>query len=293
MIKVLDHGFVRHIESWGHGEAGDGRAKDASIGPDEGDDMECGIIEAARQSTQGNFRGWEQDEKLLRTLYLNEPQHATPFEFAGCVIEVRAPIFVFREWHRHRIQSYEECTFDSIDDTAFNEMSARYAPLPDINYLPSVERCMKNSKTNRQAGTLEGADELTEANCLTWLNRVDYFYGLFETVYQDGLKIGIPKELARIGMPVGRYSQMRAQTSLRNWLAFMTLRHDPAAQWEIQQFAAAVGTILEREFPHTYALYVEKKSPEHRIKKFTDDELLAEFRRRPSLIDKLNMEETL
>src|SRR5688572_1581490 len=112
MIKVLDHGYVRFIEAWGKGDAGVN---------------EAGIIEAARQSTQGSFRGWEQDQKLLGFLFNNKPPHATPFEFAGMVIEVQAPIFVFREWHRHRTQSY-------------NEMSARYAPLPDLNYLPTVDR---------------------------------------------------------------------------------------------------------------------------------------------------------
>src|SRR3990167_3384931 len=116
-INVLDHGFVRLVEVWGKGDAGE---------------PEAGIIEAARQSTQGSFRGWELDEKLLRFLYCNDPKHATPFEFAGMVIEVQAPIFVFREWHRHRTQSY-------------NEMSARYTPLPDVNYVPSVERLMINA----------------------------------------------------------------------------------------------------------------------------------------------------
>jgi thymidylate synthase (FAD) len=90
-IKVLDHGFVRLIETWGSGEAGV---------------PEAGIIEAARQSTQGAFRGWETDEKLLRFMYENN--HNSPFEFCGAVIEIQAPIFVFREWHRHRTQSYSE-----------------------------------------------------------------------------------------------------------------------------------------------------------------------------------------
>src|SRR5437763_2378669 len=107
-LLVLDHGYVEFIEAWGQWKVRE---------------TEAGISEAARQSTQGSFRGWEADEKLLRFLFTNTPQHATPFEFAGMVIEVQAPIFVFREWHRHRTQSY-------------NEMSARYAPLPDLYYLP-------------------------------------------------------------------------------------------------------------------------------------------------------------
>src|SRR5690606_14996334 len=88
------------------------------------------IIESARMSTDGAFRGWGTpdepgDEKLLKFLYEND--HSTPFEMAGLTIEVQAPIFVFREWHRHRTQSY-------------NELSARHTPLPDLYYMPSLER---------------------------------------------------------------------------------------------------------------------------------------------------------
>ena len=115
-VRVLDHGYVRLVETWGEGDAGV---------------PEAGIIEAARQSTQGAFRGWESDEKLLAYLHNSQPPHATPFEFAGMVIEVQAPIFVFREWHRHRTQSY-------------NEMSARYVPLPVVgaaaSHLVAVDR---------------------------------------------------------------------------------------------------------------------------------------------------------
>jgi hypothetical protein len=93
--------YVQAIEGWGRDER---------------------IIEAARMSTGKGFQGWDTDAKLLAFLYNNK--HATPFEMAGLVIEVKAPIFVFREWHRHRTQSY-------------NEMSARYIPLPDENYVPT------------------------------------------------------------------------------------------------------------------------------------------------------------
>lgn len=247
-IDVLDHGFVRLIESWGKGEKCRSRKYEPysfkyepySFGPD----LECGIIEAARQSTQGSFRGWERDQKLLRHLFVNK--HATPFEFSGMVIEVRAPIFVFREWHRHRTQSY-------------NEMSARYAPIPDVNYMPTVERLMQSSKTNKQAGAMEGADGLTEDQAEAFQKRLKRKYEFFEHDYQLSLKQGVPKELARCAMPVGRYSQMRAQANLRNWLAFLTLRMDPNAQWEIRQFANAVGELISQQFPQTWALFEESR----------------------------------
>lgn len=229
-IDVLDHGYVRFIESWGSGDAGLD---------------EAGIIEAARQSTQGSFRGWEQDEKLLATLFNHNPPHSTPFEFAGMIIEVQAPIFVFREWHRHRTQSY-------------NEMSARYAPLPDLNYIPTVERVLmdlNNPSKNKQQQAVKGAVPLTHAYAETFRDKLKHRYADDEIMYQWALSHGVPKELARLHLPVGRYSRMRASTCLRNWLAFLTLRAHPDAQWEIQQYAHAVGSIIATKFPRTFNLF--------------------------------------
>lgn len=238
-IDVLDNGFVRLVECWGHGDTGAGMIVPPFV------DYEVGIIEAARQSTQGSFRGWARDERLLRYLY--EHKHATPFEFSGMVIEVRAPLFIFREWHRHRTQSY-------------NEMSARYAPLPEMWYTPTVERIVEGSKPtgNKQADGDKEVDTVTaelfrmdlEKRCRDFAKQ--YKFDLEER--------GIPKELARLGMPVNWFSQMRAATCLRNWLSFLTLRDHPAAQWEIQQYAKAVGKIMKLNFPQTYALYEKARN---------------------------------
>jgi thymidylate synthase (FAD) len=235
-IEVLDHGSVECIEPWGVGR--DGRDIDMA-NQEMTEDYEVGIIEAARQSTQGAFRGWDADKKLLAHLYSNK--HFTPFEFAGLVIEVQAPIFVFREWHRHRTQSY-------------NEMSARYAPLPDLYYQPSAERVHATSLTNKQAQAV-GGRALTGPNALLFLDRLENFYRIAEAHYQNALEDGVPKELARLVMPVGHYSRMRCAANLRNWLAFLTLRMDPAAQWEIRQYAEAVGRIIAKTFPQTWALF--------------------------------------
>lgn len=259
-VQVLDHGYVELIESWGSEER---------------------IIQAARMSTDGSDRGWGPlacpqchtqgtvyqtintgtgstnekvicpkckgkgtvagDEGLLRTLWTKK--HMSPFEMAGAIFEVSAPIFVIREWERHRTQGY-------------NELSGRYSPVPDINYMPTLERCMINAgTTNKQAGTIKGADTLTEENALRWLQVTDEVYSLMEKHYQAGLQIGIPKEIARIVMPVGRYSRMRASANLRNWTAFLTLRLDTAAQWEIRQYAQAVDDMLTTLFPRTMELF--------------------------------------
>jgi len=247
-IPLLDHGYIQYIEHYGSDER---------------------IIEAARMSTGKGFLGWGPthapncgyvgmpddpqrsctcggkttpgDEKLLRFLYENK--HATPFEMAGIVIEVQAPIFVFREWHRHRTQSY-------------NEMSARYTPLPDVNYVPTIDRLLVNSKTDKQAGTLKGSEELTEEGAAAFQEFVRIQYASAEVGYQHALKIGVPKELARVHLPVGRYSRMRASANLRNWMAFMTLRSAEAAQWEIRQYSLTLGSeIIHPLFPRTWELF--------------------------------------
>lgn len=270
-FPCLDHGYVKFVEAWGSDER---------------------IIEAARNSTNKGFLGWGPvvvhdeecphflgrgivddrgfplrqgvpyfdtktcptcggdgckrvagDEKLLRYLY--EHKHSAPFEFAGLTIEVQAPIFIFRQWHRHRTQSY-------------NEMSARYTPLPVLDYVPTVERCIVVEGKNKQAGKAV-ARTPTHEEVIEWLEKyVQEAYEATQRAYDRGLEIGIPKEVARIpGTTVGRYSRMYATANLRNWLAFLTLRNDAHAQEEIQVFARSVARLVEEKFPRTYALFCE------------------------------------
>lgn len=257
MIKVLDKGYVKLIESYGSDES---------------------VIEAARMSTGKGFNGWGSecpdcggtgygaqymsnavleadpcpackgsckavgDEKLLAYLYNNK--HHTPFEMAGMIIEVKAPIFVFREWHRHRTQSY-------------NEMSARYIPLPDENYIPSLERLMLGANTATSNKQAQGKGGLSSAEAVAWREQLEASYNFAQMTYEKGIAIGIPKELARLPVPVARYSRMRASANLRNWLAFLTLRDHDAAQWEIRQYAEVVSSIIKDLFPHTWELYVK------------------------------------
>lgn len=233
-IEVLDHGYVELIEIWGSGKGG------VDMESPGDDDFEVGIIEAARQSTQGNFRGWAEDRRLLK--FLHDNNHATPFEFAGMVIEVQAPIFVFREWQRHRTQSY-------------NEMSARYSPLPDLCYLPDWDNVAKRgimASENKQAA---GVAPYNGMAAMEWHAELAAFYEAAEELYQRALAAGVPKELARITMPVGHYSRKRASANLRNWLAFIALRSAPTAQWEIRQFSNAVGKCMESVFPETWSLF--------------------------------------
>jgi thymidylate synthase (FAD) len=257
MTPILDHGYVSLIEVWG---------------------SDSRIIEAARMSTGQGFKGWGPkhsercsdqapeyilresrsrpvclkdpecgpgDERLLAYLWNNS--HHTPFEMCGMTIEVQAPIFVFREWHRHRTQSY-------------NEMSARYTPLPDVNYLPKEEALFERvdaarKAENKQAQAIHFTSEREPFR--QWLRDLELVYRMAQTVYEQGLALGVPKELARLPVPVARYSRMRASTDLRNWLGFLKLRMAVNAQWEIRQYANEVGRLITENFPRTWHLFVE------------------------------------
>lgn len=237
-LDVLDHGYIELIEAWGTGKQG----SIPDTLSDTASDFEAGIIEAARQSTQGSFRGWEEDGKLLRRLY--NYKHATPFEFAGMIVEVQAPIVVFREWHRHRTQGYSEA-------------SARYAPLPELYYLPEEGDVLARANVtvaNRQAQGLKAG--LLPGDAHDWVKATEAFYARAEQLYQMGLHMGVPKELARLPMPVGHYSRMRAVGNLRNWLGFMTLRCASDAQKEIRLFADALASIVAKLFPRTHELWM-------------------------------------
>ena len=255
-IELLDHGYAELIEHWGSDRR---------------------IIESARMSTDGAFRGWGPrcknccdlaapysdgpghecakcgdtdvrpgDEKLLRYLYTHK--HSTPFEFAGLSVEIKAPILTFRQWHRHRTQSY-------------NEMSGRYTPLPDENYVPTLERLLgTRDNKNKQAVKAKNAQALTEQGARAYLEDLQRAYTEQERMYQWALKLGVPKELARAHVGVGRYSRMRASANLRNWLAFMTLRCDAHAQHEIRVYADAIATFIAERFPRTSVLWGEGRS---------------------------------
>ncbi len=226
-IELLDSGYVSLVEGWGSDER---------------------VIEAARMSVDKGFLGWGTkdkpgDERLLSHLYRH--RHATPFEMAGLIVEVKLPIFVVREWMRHRTQSYAE-------------MSARYVPLPNENYMPTIERLIEGANTPTKNKQAQGNGKfLTEDEAEDWLYSLESVYRHAQEVYDDGIAIGIPKELARLPMPVARYTRMRASANLRNWLGFLTLRQASDAQEEIRVYADAVATLIAQRFGRTWDLYSE------------------------------------
>lgn len=256
-LKVLDHGYVQLVDLLGSDEL---------------------IIESARMSTGKGFLGWgprfrcskcksydtemalkntlcsgfgtgshdvvreeKGDEQLLEFLY--KQRHMTPFEVPRLLIEVKAPLFIFREWHRHRIWVY-------------NELSARYTQMPNEHYVPSDDRFIPKQHTdNKQAGgqqTREPQQSSTQRQQLVALEQLRVY-----EQYEEMLSDGVPREVARLNTPVSRYSVMRAGVSLRGALDFLVLRDHSAAQWEMQQFAQAFDQIVKACFPRTHALYEE------------------------------------
>lgn len=201
------------------------------------------IVRAARVSllddANVSFEGEEGDRNRGLIRYLARERHGTPFEHNSVTFRVEAPIFVFREWHRHRIQS-------------FNEMSGRYTEMLPRFYAPHADRPLVNIGTSArpkmgpadQKVVDQVRDELVEAYTCAWGS------------YQYLLGLGIAKEVARLVLPVGIMSQMYATANLRAWLHFISLRtgNEEATfvsrpQREIEMAAEQIEAILEHLFP--------------------------------------------
>lgn len=217
-IPVLDHGYLRYVAHLG-------------------DDLTP--LEAARMST-GNPTGVDEAKDAATRDFLWRHAHATPFEMAVLQIEVQVPIFVAREWHRHRTQS-------------FNEFSGRYAEMPALYYQPSVERVQGQSMTNKQAS----GEALDDAAKQAFLESIAEDQALVREHYEGYLEAGVARELARINLPLSQYTRFRAQANLRNWLHFLNLRMAPNAQYEIRVYAQELARLVQRLWPQTWAVFAE------------------------------------
>lgn len=217
-IPVLDHGYLRYVAHLG-------------------DDLTP--LEAARMST-GNPTGVDASKDAATRDFLWRHAHATPFEMAVLQIEVQVPIFVAREWHRHRTQS-------------FNEFSGRYAEMPALYYTPSSERVQGQSATNKQAS----GDALGDAAKEAFLASIAEDQALVREHYEGYLEAGVARELARINLPLSQYTRFRAQANLRNWLHFLNLRMAPNAQYEIRVYAQEVARLVQLLWPKTWEVFAE------------------------------------
>ena len=220
LVHVLDHGYVRLVDYMG-------------------DDLS--IVRNARQSFDAQWRTGDDegsDKRLLNYLWTN--RHTTPFESVEFQFEVHAPIFVIRQWHRHRTWSY-------------NELSARYTELPEEFYVPKVSTIGKQSKNNKQArDIIEGSYDPEAYAIHDMIN--DACEESFAQ-YRLLLDQGCPRELARTVLPMGTYTNMFAKVDLLNLLKFLDLRLHPHAQWEIQEYARAMLLLIENHVPNTVAVW--------------------------------------
>ena len=216
-MKVLDHGFVRLVDSMGD---------------------DTSIVRSARVSYDAEWRAGDDkgsDRRLLRYLWNNG--HTSPFEAVTATFEVKAPIFVARQWMRHRTQSY-------------NEVSARYTELPEEIYVPALDQITTQSTDNKQMRTDQVHTEAQKIqNCIRETDQSQF------DAYKVLLEMGCPRELARGVLPVNTYTHFFATANLNNWLKFLNERQHEHAQYEIRVYADAINELLKNIVPETMEIY--------------------------------------
>jgi thymidylate synthase (FAD) len=236
-IPVLDKGFVRLVDTMG---------TDASI------------VQAARVSYGDGTKTVMEDRGLIR--YLMRHKHTSPFEMCQIKLHVKMPIFVMRQWVRHRTAS-------------LNEYSGRYSVMTDEFYLPEPDMIQAQSKDNKQGRA--GAVSPVSATGVRWMMQAAYdqSYDVYQallgerdaTKYQAGEVVydpydpndplfdedfdGIAREMARSVLPVGNYTELYWTQNLHNMMHLLKLRMDPHAQYEIRAFAEAVYKLIKPIYP--------------------------------------------
>lgn len=203
-----------------------------------GDDLT--VVNAARVSFHKESHSLTpQDAKLIT--YLATHQHVTPFFHPQIHMRLKMPIFVAREWYRHQI------------GFARNEVSRRYVDEPPECYVPDVVRA--RDKNLKQGSKSEGVQENEAAKKLI----DDANVGAMST-YNHLLTQGVAPEVARTVLPQGMYTEFVETGSLAAYARLYGLRADPSAQWEIRQYADAVGKLLEEKFPVSWKALVGPKA---------------------------------
>lgn len=217
--QILDHGFVQPIDYMGN---------------------DLDIVQAARVSYGQSNKGVSEDKALLR--YLLRHRHTTPFEMCEVKFRCKMPIFVARQWIRHRTANV-------------NEMSMRYTNAPDEFYVPRIENVSLQSTSNKQGRQAEPVsravyDEV--AALLMESSTVDY--ARYERIAKE---LGVARELARTILPVSLYTQWIWKIDLHNLMHFLTLRLDSHAQYEIRVFAQAMADFVAAWVPWAWQAFID------------------------------------
>lgn len=208
-FPVLDHGLIRVIDCMGNDQS---------------------VVQAARVSYGTGTTTPSGDRGLIR--YLMRHRHTTPFEMCEIKLHIKLPIFVARQWMRHRTAS-------------INEYSARYSVMEESFYIPDTTAIARQSATNKQgrgmAMVLQSSEQCVAA--ITTISKQAY------STYTSLLDQGVARELARIVLPVNFYTQIYWKIDLHNLLHFIALRSDDHAQLEIRTYADVLGQIVSQWVP--------------------------------------------
>lgn len=241
-IHVLDHGLVRLV-SYMQPVSNNPMLAHPRDGFSSGWTGDLEVVRNARVSYDADWRTGEdegKDDGLLDYMYRNH--HTSPFEAMVFTFEVKAPIFVFRQWHRHRTWS-------------FNEVSARYSELPEEFYVPKPENIGIQSKDNKQMREIVEQPEAQKILAGLWANEMDSSNKRAFMVYKGMLAGGVPRELARSVLPVSTYSRMFATVDLNNLFKFITLRLHEHSQYEIRVYAEALLELIKPVVPVAVAKF--------------------------------------
>jgi thymidylate synthase (FAD) len=218
-VKVLDKGRVVLLDAMGN---------------------DSSVVAAARVSNgRGPLEALEdvdKDDRLIK--YLMKHKHGTPFEHNLFTFYVKCPIFVAREWQRHRIGSY-------------NELSGRYTEFKPEFYIPEIAR--EPGTTNKQ-----GSKVIENPAAHKWLSTEinKWSIGAYDE-YKAILKYGIAKEMARMILPLNLYTEFYWSVNARSLMNFLSLRTGEDAQWEIRQYAEAIKPMFWDQMPMTFTAWVE------------------------------------
>ncbi len=228
-IPILDHGFIRVIDYMGD---------------------DTSIVQAARVSYGKGTKKVSTDSGLIK--YLMRHWHSTPFEMCEIKYHVKLPIFIARQWIRHRTANV-------------NEYSARYSILDKEFYLPSVENLAAQSQSNRQGrGDVLTGDQAKKV--LDLLKKdAEQTYDNYETMLNerydgsviDEKQVGLARELARMNLTLNTYTQWYWKTDLLNLMNFLRLRADHHAQYEIRAYADAMLDTVKKWVPITYEAFID------------------------------------
>lgn len=254
-LKVLDHGFVRVIDKMG---------------------SDAAIVQSARISYGQGTKQTSQDRALIR--YLMRHLHTSPFEMCEIKLHIKMPIFIARQWIRHRMAN-------------INEYSARYSIMLDEFYIPENQDIAMQSVDNKQgrgqALSFHEADEFRKM----MIEHSKSSYAIYEKMIEKG----IARELARIVLPQNIYTQFYWKCDLHNLLHLIALRSHPTAQFEIRAFSNAIEEIVKEWVPHTYEAFLDYRKNSYAIaghaKEFLQLKEDVDFQKLEEILGKTELKE--